>query len=136
MGGDDIQKLISGILGGKFSQPEFSLDGAVLSMRLESEKQVRAVSGTYTIAASSVQAYCDAKNGNNACIRKSCGADCYDTPSIVINDEPTINVPTTPIPTEEVSGDTIEVFEAYGRQYMMLSDGMGSGSVRCVGNVC
>ena len=128
MGGDDIQKLISGILGGKFSCPEFSLDGAVLSMRLESEKRVRAVSGTYTIAASSVQAYCDAKNG----IRKSCGADCYDTPSIVINDEPTShvptsNVPTTPIPTEEVSGDTIEVFEAYGRQYMMLSDGMGSG---------
>ena len=123
MGGDDIQKLVSGILGGKFSCPEFSLDGAVLSMRLESEKRVRAVSGTYTIAASSVQAYCDAKNG----IRKSCGADCYDTPSIVINDEPTINVPTTPIPTDEVSGDTIEVFEAYGRQYMMLSDGMGSG---------
>ena len=127
MGGDDIQKLISGILGGKFSCPEFSLDGAVLSMRLESEKRVRAVSGTYTIAASSVQAYCNAKNGVNACIKKSCGADCYDTPSIVINDEPTINVPTTPIPTEEVSGDTIEVFEAYGRQYMMLSDGMGSG---------
>ena len=124
MGGDDIQKLISGILGGKFSCPEFSLDGAVLSMRLESEKRVRTVSGTYTIAASSVQAYCDAKNGiNNACIKKSCGADCYDdTPSIVINDEPT-----TPIPTEDVSGDTIEVFEAYGRQYMMLSDGMGSG---------
>lgn len=123
MGGDDIQRLVSEILGGKFSGPEFSLDGAVLSMRLESEKRVRAVSGTYTIAASSVQAYCDAKNG----IRKSCGADCYDTPSIVINDEPTINVPTTPIPTDEVSGDTIEVFEAYGRQYMMLSDGMGSG---------
>ena len=123
MGGDDIQRLVSEILGGKFSCPEFSLDGAVLSMRLESEKRVKSVSGTYTIAASSVQAYCDAKNG----IKKSCGADCYDTPSIVINDEWTSNVPTTPIPTEEVSGDTIEVFEAYGRQYMMLSDGMGSG---------
>lgn len=119
-----MERLVSEILGGKFSCPEFSLDGAVLSMRLESEKRVKSVSGTYTIAASSVQAYCDAKNGiNNACIKKSCGADCYDdTPSIVINDEPT-----TPIPTEEVSGDTIEVFEAYGRQYMMLSDGMGSG---------
>ena len=124
MGGDDIQRLVSEILGGKFSCPEFSLDGAVLSMRLESEKRVKSVSGTYTIAASSVQAYCDAKNGiNNACIKKSCGADCYDdTPSIVINDEPM-----SPALTEDVSGDTIEVFEAYGRQYMMLSDGMGSG---------
>lgn len=119
MGGDDIQRLVSEILGGKFTQPEFSLDGAVLSMRLESEKRVRTVSGTYTIAASSVQAYCNTKNG----IKKSCGADCYDgEPSIVITD-----VPTTPALTEEVSGDTIEVFEAYGRQYMMLSDGMGSG---------
>lgn len=33
----------------------------------------------------------------------------------------------SPALTEDVSGDTIEVFEAYGRQYMMLSDGMGSG---------
>lgn len=65
-------------------------------------------------------------------LEKAAAQTAYDTPSIVINDEPTShvptsNVPTTPVLTEEVSGDTIEVFEAYGRQYMMLSDGMGSG---------
>ena len=122
MGGDDIRRLIEQILGGRFTQPEFSLDGAVLSMRLESERLLTLTSGTYSIAASSVQMYCKDN------LKENLGADCGGDEDngerrIEITDDP----PTGEQSGDGVSGDGIITFEAGGRQYMILSDGMGSG---------
>ena len=114
MGGDDIRRLIGKILGGSFTMPEFALDGAVLSMRLESEKLIEMKSGTYSIAASSVQRYCGGERG--------CGADCNGEDS---SEEREVEV--TDTEPDGVSGDGIITFESGGRQYMILSDGMGSG---------
>lgn len=124
MGGDDIRRLIEQILGGRFTQPEFSLDGAVLSMRLESERLLTLTSGTYSIAASSVQMYC--KDNLNENLGADCGGDeaeGEDERRIEITDE----LPVSEQNGDGVSGDGIITFEAGGRQYMILSDGMGSG---------
>lgn len=124
MGGDDIRRLIEQILGGRFTQPEFSLDGAALSMRLESERLLILTSGTYSIAASSVQMYC--KDNLNENLGADCGGDESEGEGerrIEITDEP----PAAEKRGDGVSGDGIITFEAEGRQYMILSDGMGSG---------
>ncbi len=106
LGGDDIRRLITEILGGEFTQPEFSLDGAVLSMRIESARQLKTRSGTYTMSAGGIERYCHKMAKEAVCER-----------TITISDEP----------PETVSGDSIVTFESMGRQYMVISDGMGSG---------
>ncbi len=68
MGGDDIRKLFEGIAGQRLSQPEFSLDGAVLSMTMHSVYSFACISGRATCAASSVHKYWGDSRG--------CGADC------------------------------------------------------------
>lgn len=68
MGGDDIRKLFEGVAGVRLSQPEFTLDGAVLSMTMHSVDSFACLSGRATCAASSVHRYWGDPRG--------CGADC------------------------------------------------------------
>ena len=68
MGGDDIRKLFEGIAGVRLSQPEFTLDGAVLSMTMHSVDSFACLSGRATCAASSVHRYWGDPRG--------CGANC------------------------------------------------------------
>ncbi len=68
LGGDDIRKLFEKIAGIRLSQPEFTLDGAVLSMTMHSVYSFACLSGRATCAASSVHRYWGDP--------RSCGADC------------------------------------------------------------
>ncbi len=192
MGGDDIRKLFEKTTGIRLSQPEFSLDGAVLSMTMHAVPAYACLSGRATCAASSVHRYWGDSRG--------CGADCAgaseghgiyaegderneetlcrerfdrvteevtgyagdgadmetrgetyagyeeyemegeyewddgegngaggssceaaERPRIDVTDEPPLSE------SGEVCGDVITSFEAEGKYYMLISDGMGSG---------
>ena len=121
MGGDEIRRLFENLAGTPLSQPEFELDGAVLSMRLHSEPSFGCRAGSFSCAASSVPWYYGGKRG--------CGADSAETDS-----EPAEGsggggtmVDVLDAPPDEVCGDGVTSFETDGRYYMILSDGMGSG---------
>jgi len=192
MGGDDIRRLFEKLAGIRLSQPEFTLDGAVLSMTMHSVPAFACLSGRAACAASSVQRYWGDPRG--------CGADCagagtegyggiraegdgrdeytlcrerFDgiTEEVVHNagdgadmetcgeayggyagyeeyemegdfggtadetagrrgsGEVRIDVTDDPPLSEDggVCGDAIASFEAGGKYYMLISDGMGSG---------
>ena len=68
MGGDDIRRLFEKMAGIRLSQPEFTLDGAVLSMTMHSVPAFACLSGRAACAASSVHRYWGDPRG--------CGADC------------------------------------------------------------
>ena len=110
LGGEEIRRLFEGMAGTRLSMPEFSLDGAVLSMKMKTVPKFECHAGTYSCAASSVPMYWSDE--------RSCDADSPGGEAVVelTEEEPT-----------GVCGDQITSFEADGRYYMMLSDGMGSG---------
>ena len=134
MGGDDIRRLFEELCGVKLTTPEFELNGASLSMRMESGRLYECVSGDYTCAASGVHRYYAGERDR--------GADCAGEPEHAETDaditdaemhihteeedKPEITVTDT-LESERVSGDAAASFEADGRYYMVISDGMGSG---------
>ncbi|MBQ4192997.1 MAG: SpoIIE family protein phosphatase [Clostridia bacterium] len=120
MGGDDIRRLFESVAGVPLSPPEFELNGTVLSMRLHSVNRFACRTGSYSCAASSVQRYYGGKRG--------CGADSGEERLDGDNGEhEEVRIEVTEDEPEAVSGDMIADFEADGRYYMILSDGMGSG---------
>ena len=119
MGGDDIRKLFEGVVGSPLSEPEFELDGASLSMRMHTVYSYSVKSGVHSAAASSVPVY--------YCDKRDCGADCGSDGSETCEDRGKVCVKITDSEPEGVCGDAITSFEADGRFYMILSDGMGSG---------
>ena len=120
MGGDDIRRLFESIVGTPLSQPEFELNGTSLSMRLHSVNRYSCRTGSYSCAASSVQRYYGGKRG--------CGADSGEERAPTGSPEAEeVRIEVTDGEPEEVSGDIVTDFEADGRYYMILSDGMGSG---------
>ncbi|MGN1345943.1 MAG: SpoIIE family protein phosphatase, partial [Eubacteriales bacterium] len=152
MGGDDLRKLFEEMAGIRLSQPEFTLDGAVLSMTMHSVCSFACLSGRATCAASSVHKYWGDLRG--------CGADCVgddsetdgacggihaegDGPAEPVRGENegeyenedgrrtagrrTVEVTEEEPETGEVCGDAIVSFETAGKYYMLISDGMGSG---------
>lgn len=120
MGGDDIRRLFESVAGVPLSPPEFELNGTVLSMRLHSVNRFACRTGSYSCAASSVQRYYGGKRG--------CGADSgEERPDGDNGEHEEVRIEVTEDEPEAVSGDMIADFEADGRYYMILSDGMGSG---------
>lgn len=127
LGGDDIRRLFEGIVGERLSVPEFELDGATLSMKLHTVNSYTCTSGMFSCAASSVQKYCGDIH--------SCGADSGETSRGEgiegscggTESEKRAEIDITDMPPEDVCGDVITSFEANGKQYMIISDGMGSG---------
>lgn len=80
MGGEDIRRLFEQICGTKLTTPEFQLNGASLSMRMESGRMYRCVSGDYTCAASGVHRYYAGERDR--------GADCADlSPDSTVQDD-------------------------------------------------
>ena len=141
MGGEDIRRLFEQICGTKLTTPEFQLNGASLSMRMESGRMYRCVSGDFTCAASGVHRYYAGERDRGADCAESTG-DGADTAGLTEtgeegyhqNSRPTVTVTDDPGDTaewdtsgESVSGDAVTSFEADGRFYMVISDGMGSG---------
>ncbi len=126
MGGDDIRKLFEEVVGSPLSTPEFELDGATLSMRMHSVYSYGTKSGTYSVAASSVPMY--------YCDKRGCGADCSGeiTAADGNNEAGEPKVKVTDREPEGVCGDAVTTFEADGRYYMIVSDGMGSGKEAAV----
>ena len=120
MGGDDIRRLFESIAGVPLSPPEFELNGTTLSMRLHSVNRYSCRTGSFSCAASSVQRYYGGK--------RSCGADSGEER---VGEEDRraeeMRIEVSDSEPEAVSGDVVTDFEADGRYYMILSDGMGSG---------
>ncbi|MBE6540911.1 MAG: hypothetical protein E7672_00465 [Ruminococcaceae bacterium] len=121
MGGDDIRRLFEGIVGERLSTPEFELDGSSLSMKMHTVQTYTCTSGMFSCAASSVHRYYGDKHG--------CDAN-SDEDSDAVNidgSEESAKVDVTDNAPEDICGDVITAFEARGKQYMIISDGMGSG---------
>lgn len=138
MGGDDIRRLFESFVGTRLSNPEFELDGAVLSMRMNSVNLYECRSGMYSCAASQVLRYwqevrnCGADSQDEDCAvnEETDGITTADEASEDMDSAKTIEIPqisvTDSVP-DEVCGDGITAFEVNGKYYMLLSDGMGSG---------
>lgn len=99
MGADDIRKMFEEAAECAFSSPEFSIDGEVLSMRMRSSPVFSCRSGSFSRSAS-------------------------DT---VTESENGVTIEVCDTLPDSVCGDVITSFEADGRYYMILSDGMGTG---------
>ncbi|MBQ4353469.1 MAG: SpoIIE family protein phosphatase [Clostridia bacterium] len=128
MGGEDIRKLFESLVGLPLSAPEFSLDGAVLSMKMRSVPRFGCTAGMYSCAASQVQKYWQKV--------RNCGADSQadpdadeiaETESCEAEESAGAEISITDEEPDGVCGDGIVSFETGGKQYMILSDGMGSG---------
>lgn len=131
MGGDDIRRLFERTAGLRLSEPEFGLDGAILSMSLHSVPAFSCVSGRAFLSASSAgrYRYCSDSDDENGGLEDH--AESEERELVCEGNEgEEIKIDVTDVPPDEacgVCGDTIAAFEANGRYYMLISDGMGSG---------
>lgn len=165
MGGEDIRRLFEQLCGVKLTTPEFQLNGASLSMRMESGRLYECVSGDFTCAASGVHRYYAGERNRGADCAETLGdgltqntpkteesgemsiepcrglrkseEDCAEEtkPEITVSDTPEWDTAEWESADkrggaeirEGISGDAVVSFEADGRFYMVISDGMGSG---------
>lgn len=148
LGGDDIRRLFERICGFPLSQPEFEIDGPVVSMRLHSAYRLAAGSGRASLSASDARRYGSAGRGAKSATETDvAGRGIASDPCGIANDpcgiandpreiedgaiapteENTVTVEVTDGPETEPCGDAISSFEADGKFYMLISDGMGSG---------
>ena len=171
MGGDDIRRLFEKMAGMRLTQPEFTLDGAVLSMTMHAAHRFSCLAGRASRAAAEYRgevpvhihthAEGEVRNEEELCRERYApvmeevskdagdgtgmaaggtvhagdaayseyemeyeaeggGEDAGERPQVEVTDEP---------PGEErgVCGDAIASFEAGGKYYMLISDGMGTG---------
>jgi len=147
LGADDIRRLFERLCGFPLSQPEFEIDGSVISMRIHSVFRYTAEGGRASIASSNLKYYERASQegassdeseimrveevivGNEIEDKDKktvSTAWASETESENITEEE-IRVEVTDAPPGEPCGDVITSFEADGRYYMLISDGMGSG---------
>ncbi len=125
MGADDIRRLFESSVRQPLSAPEFEIDGPTVWMRMRSVSVFSCKTGSFSCAASSVHKYW--------CESRGCGADSGErdpektgeTEAEASGEKPRVTL--TDEEPGEISGDVITDFEAGGKQYMILSDGMGSG---------
>ncbi len=152
LGADDIRRLFEGLCGFPMSQPEFEIDGSVLSMRIHSVFRYAADSGRASIAASDLPRYEEGAEESKAEEKETAmaveevifGEEIEDTNKKTVSQtaseedkpwetgegdivEEEITVEVTDSLPGEPSGDIISSFVADGRYYMLISDGMGSG---------
>ena len=145
LGADDIRRLFERICGFPLSQPEFEVDGSVISMRIHSVFRFTAESGRASMSASDVRQTvpCDTvpaeSESEGMCVETVVtGDEIEDSSKKTVSGElsqetaeetvtEAITVEVTDTPPREPCGDVITSFEADGRYYMLISDGMGSG---------
>lgn len=150
LGGDDIRRLFEGICGFPLSQPEFEIDRSVISMRIHSVYRFAAESGRSSVSASDVKRYeSPAEEQETADCSEKVIQEVFVGDEIADKDKKTVSdgaSETDPAETEkgevvtenitvevtdelpeEPCGDVISSFEADGKHYMLISDGMGSG---------
>lgn len=148
LGADDIRRLFEGICGFPLSQPEFEIDGPVISMRIHSVYRYSAECGRASLSLSDARRACCAGNhtedngmGGSERVKEVIeGDEIEDRNKKAVSDEPSseaavneniveeeIRVEVTDTLSREPSGDVITSFDADGRYYMLISDGMGSG---------
>lgn len=99
MGGEEIAALFGKAVGMPLSAPSFSLDGELLSMELHTRHCAHCLCGRCTCSAQAL------RRGQP---------------------EPEINAMDGDV-IDCDSGDTVSAFVGDGKQYMLLSDGMGTG---------
>ncbi len=123
LGGDEIRELFERLVGVPLTPPEFELNGAILSMHMQSVSRYGCRWGMYSCAASQVHRYWQKA--------RDCGADSQEqaeSDTVARNGEgEERKISITDAEPEDVCGDGIAAFEVGGKQYMILSDGMGSG---------
>ncbi len=112
MGGEEITALFSAAIGMPLSPPVFSLDGALLSMELHSTEACRCVCGKSCMAASALAEFRQ-KQKTPPTGEGEAANGC--------------TVEFAPASRHAPSGDTVSFFTGDGRQYLLLSDGMGTG---------
>ncbi|MBQ8641333.1 MAG: SpoIIE family protein phosphatase [Clostridia bacterium] len=108
MGGEEITALFGSVVGMPLSPPEFSLNGSVLSMELHTRESCRCEWGKSARSAASLAHPVENPEESVETGAFSTGSD-------------------TDRAARAPSGDTVCAFSGDGRQYMLLSDGMGTG---------
>ena len=133
LGGDDIRRLFEGIVRLPLSQPEFQVEGSSLSMRIHSVSAFFVRGGSFSCAASGVHRYWGDERSRGAYSgekhpfgRRWAGGDPSDHGEDGIEAQRE-RIEISDSEPEDVCGDITASFEADGRFYMILSDGMGSG---------
>ena len=124
MGGEEIAALFGKAAGIPLSIPEFTLNGAVLSMEMHSLQCARCEWGKCAKSAASL-----------AADRQTAGLSTASAPSAAELNQETARFSTGSVSTAahsapssgSPSGDTVSAFAGDGKQYMILSDGMGTG---------
>ena len=135
LGGDELRRLFEGIVRRPLSQPEFEISGPTLSMKIRTVSAFSVRQGCFSCAASGVRRYCGEERSRGADSgeeqlsgigkRRRAGKD--RTGEGIEAEFEKVSVGDEEIPEDEVCGDVVTSFEADGRFYMILSDGMGSG---------
>ncbi len=143
LGADDIRRLFEGICGFPLSQPEFEIDGAVISMRIQSVFRYGAECGRASLSMTDAVRLGGREMTEEAVFdmdvkevierneiadrnKKAPSAEPLSHESGTVVEEE-IKVEVTDTLSSEPSGDVISSFEADGRYYVLISDGMGSG---------
>lgn len=122
MGGEEIAALFGKAIGMPLSTPTFSLDGELLSMELHTRHCAHCICGRCSVSAEQAEAV---RNGNRT-DANGMDANGMDANSIGVNDTE-VDSDGDSKAIDYRSGDTISAFVGDGKQYMLLSDGMGTG---------
>lgn len=132
LGGDDIRRLFEKIVRLPLSQPEFQVNGSSLSMRIKTVSAFSIRTGSFSCAASGVHRYWGDERSRGADSgeerysgRKRPGGDPGESGDGIEAERKRVEISDSE--PEDVCGDIVTSFEADGRFYMILSDGMGSG---------
>jgi serine/threonine protein phosphatase PrpC len=136
LGGDDIRRLFEQILKIPLSMPDFEVDGPALSMRIRSVSRYFCRTGSYSCAASGVQRYWGDQRSRGAYSGESLPCESGKDPTAgsvrerkdaSAENDGRKRLQVSDSEPDDICGDMITDFEADGRYYMILSDGMGSG---------
>ncbi len=150
LGADDIRRLFEGICGFPMSQPEFEIDGSVISMRIQSVFRYGAECGRASLSFSDAVRFGGAGGTEEVpseekmldtnlkeVIERNEIEDKNKKPPVYAGEtsdqaagevvEEEIKIEVTDTLSAEPCGDVISSFEADGRYYVLISDGMGSG---------
>lgn len=125
MGGEEITALFGKAIGMPLSPPTFSLDGELLSMELHTRHRAHCICGRCSLSAENLRTdalHHDTHAPNDP---DRIGSDPIGNDRI--GSDP-IGIDAVGADAVDVkSGDTISAFVGDGKQYMLLSDGMGTG---------
>ncbi|MBQ8400515.1 MAG: SpoIIE family protein phosphatase, partial [Clostridia bacterium] len=133
MGGEEIAALFGSVVGLPLTAPEFSLNGPVLSMEMHTKECAHCEWGKCARSAASLSAFSTGspeqpESAGDTNFREFTETRNYtETRDFSTGSFFSGRADSMPECDRIPSGDTVSAFTGDGKQYMLLSDGMGTG---------